>query len=47
VLSTGLYTAEQAEIGKIEITTGSVDKRITHLYTTGVPFRFTILNQLA
>lgn len=46
VLSTGLYTAEQVEIVKIGITTGSVDKRITQLYTTGVPFRFTILSQL-
>ncbi|AEK81710.1 conserved hypothetical protein [Pseudomonas protegens Pf-5] len=46
VLSTGLYTAEQVEIVKIGITSGSVDKRITQLYTTGVPFRFTILSQL-
>lgn len=46
VLSTGLYTADQVEIVKIGITTGSVDKRITQLYTTRVPFRFTILSQL-
>lgn len=46
VLSTGLYTADQVEIVKIGITTGSVDKRITQLYTTGVPFRFTIVSQL-
>lgn len=46
VLSTGLYTADQVEIIKIGITTGSVEKRITQLYTTGVPFRFTIVSQL-
>jgi hypothetical protein len=46
VLSTGLYTADQLEIVKIGITTGSVDKLITQLYTTGVPFRFTIVSQL-
>lgn len=46
VLSTGLYTAEHIEIIKIGITTGQVDKRITQLYTTGVPFRFTVLSQL-
>jgi hypothetical protein len=46
VLSTGLYTAEQVEIVKIGITTGPVDKRISQLYTTGVPFRFTVLSQL-
>lgn len=46
VLSTGLYTADQVEIIKIGITTGHVDKRITQLYTTGVPFRFKILSQL-
>lgn len=46
VLSTGLYTAEQVEIIKIGVTTGPVDKRITQLYTTGVPFRFTIVSQL-
>lgn len=46
VLSTGLYTANQVEIVKIGITTGSVDKRISQLYTTGVPFRFTIVSQL-
>ncbi|EKT4451372.1 GIY-YIG nuclease family protein [Pseudomonas putida] len=46
VLSTGLYTADQVEIVKIGITTGSLAKRITQLYTTGVPFRFTIVSQL-
>lgn len=46
VLSTGLYTIDQVEIIKIGITTGSVDKRITQLYTTGVPFRFKIVSQL-
>jgi len=46
VLSTGLYTAEQVEIIKIGVTTGPVDKRITQLYTTGVPFPFKIISQL-
>lgn len=46
VLSTGLYNADQIEIIKIGITTGSVDERITQLYTTGVPFRFTVISQL-
>lgn len=46
VLSTGLYTADQIEIVKIGITTGTVDKRIAQLYTTGVPFRFTVISQL-
>lgn len=46
VLSTGLFTADQLEIIKIGITTGSVDRRITQLYTTGVPYRFTVLSQL-
>lgn len=45
VFSTGLYTADQVEIVKIGITTGPVEKRITQLYTTGVPFRYTILSQ--
>lgn len=45
VLSTGLYTANQIGIVKIGVTTGSVEKRINQLYTTGVPFRFTVIKQ--
>ncbi|WP_319049425.1 GIY-YIG nuclease family protein [Pseudomonas aeruginosa] len=46
VLSTGLFTADQVEIIKIGKTTGAVEKRITQLYTTGVPYRFTVVSQL-
>ncbi len=46
VLGTNLFTAEGAEIIKIGITTGSVEKRIAQLYTTGVPFRFRVISQL-
>ncbi|WP_338585507.1 GIY-YIG nuclease family protein [Pseudomonas sp. MAG733B] len=45
VLGTNLYTANGVEIIKIGITTGSVDKRIAQLYTTGVPFRFRVISQ--
>ena len=43
VLGTNLYTNEGEEIIKIGITTGSVDARINQLYTTGVPFRFRVI----
>lgn len=45
VLGTNLFTVEGAEIIKIGITTGTVDKRIAQLYTTGVPFRFRVISQ--
>ncbi len=43
VLGTNLYTKEGREIIKIGITTGSVEARISQLYTTGVPFRFRVI----
>ncbi|WP_338522401.1 GIY-YIG nuclease family protein [Pseudomonas batumici] len=46
VLGTNLFTVDGIEIVKIGITTGPVDKRITQLYTTGVPFRFRVISQL-
>ncbi len=46
VLGTNLYTESGSEIVKIGITTGTVDKRIAQLYTTGVPYRFRIISQL-
>ena len=46
VLGTNLFTAQGKEIIKIGITTGSVEKRIAQLYTTGVPFRFRIISEL-
>lgn len=46
ILGTNLFTAEGVEIIKIGITTGLVEKRITQLYTTGVPFRFRLISQL-
>ena len=45
VLGTNLYTKSGEEIIKIGITTGSVESRITQLYTTGVPFRFRVITQ--
>ncbi|MGH8381800.1 GIY-YIG nuclease family protein [Pseudomonas sp.] len=45
VLGTNLFTAEGSEIIKIGITTGSVEKRIAQLYTTGVPYRFRVISQ--
>jgi hypothetical protein len=45
VLGTNLYTKEGQEIIKIGITTGTVDARINQLYTTGVPFRFRVINE--
>lgn len=46
VLGTNLFTADGIEIIKIGITTGPVDRRITQLYTTGVPFRFRVISQM-
>lgn len=46
VLGTNLFTSEGVEIIKIGITTGTVEKRIAQLYTTGVPFRFRVISQL-
>ena len=43
LLGTNLFTKDGKEIIKIGITSGSVESRITQLYTTGVPFRFRIL----
>ncbi len=45
VLGTNLYTKDGEEIIKIGITTGSVENRISQLYTTGVPYRFRIIKQ--
>jgi hypothetical protein len=45
VLGTHLYTKDGKEIIKIGITTGSVEQRISQLYTTSVPFRFRVIKQ--
>lgn len=45
VLGTGVYTKAGEEIIKIGITTGSVEARVTQLYTTGVPFRFRVIRE--
>jgi hypothetical protein len=45
VLGTKLYTKDGEEIIKIGITTGSVEKRISQLYTTGVPYRFRVIKE--
>lgn len=45
VLGTNLYTKEGEEIIKIGITTGSVENRISQLYTTGVPYRFRVIKR--
>ena len=42
ILKTGTFTREGHEIIKIGITSGEVEQRITQLYTTGVPYRFSI-----
>jgi len=41
VLRTGTCTKDGKEIIKIGFTTQDIDKRISQLYTTGVPFEFT------
>lgn len=45
VLGTNLFDKECNEIIKIGITTGSVEKRIDQLYTTGVPLKFRVIKQ--
>jgi hypothetical protein len=45
VLGTNVYTKEGEEILKIGITTGSVERRLSQLYTTGVPFRFRVIKE--
>jgi hypothetical protein len=42
ILKTGTFTREGKEIIKIGITSGEVEQRIAQLYTTGVPYRFSI-----
>ena len=46
VLGTSLYTKDGEEIVKIGITTGTVENRISQLYTTGVPFRFRVMKDI-
>lgn len=46
VLGTNLFTAEGVEVIKIGITTGSLDRRLTQLYTTGVPLPFRVISQI-
>lgn len=46
LLGTALYTKDGEEIVKIGITTGTVEGRITQLYTTGVPFRFRVIQEI-
>ena len=46
VLGTSLYTKTCEEIVKIGITTGTVENRISQLYTTGVPFRFRVMKDI-
>jgi hypothetical protein len=46
VLGTSLYTKAGEEIVKIGITTGTVENRISQLYTTGVPFRFRVMKDI-
>ncbi|WP_208296806.1 GIY-YIG nuclease family protein, partial [Massilia sp. CCM 8734] len=46
VLGTSLYTKGGEEIVKIGITTGTVENRISQLYTTGVPFRFRVMKDI-
>lgn len=42
ILKTGTFTRDGKEIIKIGITSGEVEQRISQLYTTGVPYRFSI-----
>jgi hypothetical protein len=42
VLKTGTFTQAGKEILKIGHTTQSIEKRISQLYTTGVPFQFSV-----
>jgi hypothetical protein len=43
VLSTDTYTKNGGQIFKIGTTAGDIEQRIGQLYTTGVPFRFSVL----
>ncbi|MBW8186347.1 GIY-YIG nuclease family protein [Shewanella nanhaiensis] len=45
VLGTNLFTKDGNEIIKIGITTGSIEDRINQLYTTGVPYKFRLIQQ--
>ena len=42
ILKTNTFTKNGCEIIKIGFTTQTVENRITQLYTTGVPFKFTL-----
>jgi hypothetical protein len=42
VLKTGTYTQQGREIIKIGFTSQAIEKRILQLYTTGVPFEFSV-----
>jgi hypothetical protein len=46
ILGTHLYTDEGKEIIKIGITSGPVEKRISQLYNTSVPYRFRVIQKL-
>ena len=46
VLGTNLFDKRGNEIIKIGITTGSVENRISQLYTTGVPYRYRVLKEV-
>ena len=43
ILNTGTFTREGKEILKIGVTTQSIEQRLQQLYTTGVPFQFSVL----
>jgi hypothetical protein len=42
ILKTNTFTKDGCEIIKIGFTTQGIESRITQLYTTGVPFKFTL-----
>jgi len=42
ILKTNTFTRDGCEIIKIGFTTQGIESRITQLYTTGVPFKFTL-----
>lgn len=46
ILQTDTYTKEGKEIVKIGFTIQPVEKRITQLYTTGVPYKFKLHTQI-
>jgi len=46
ILGTHLFTKEGKEIVKIGITSGPVEKRISQLYNTSVPYRFRIIQEM-